>query len=111
MPSLTPRYSTSSRPTEMVWPTDTVPCTASDTPSSPKWFINSWVMGCPPKISQLTCPPAKRISWYISAPGRLVMSIPNAIGSRGSNFFTIARYRRTKAMIIMIRTFQSPVAI
>ena len=97
----------------MDWPACTVPSTASETPISFKCARNSAVISPPPKISQLTWPPAKRISWYISAPGRLVMSMPKAIGSssRGSNFFTIARYSRPKAMTIMIRTFQSPVAI
>ena len=97
----------------MDWPTDTVLRTASETPSSSRCARNSGVMGFPPKNSQLTWPPAKRISWYISAPGRLVMSMPKAMGSssRGSNFLTIARYSRTKETSIMIRTFQSPVAI
>ena len=74
---------------------------------------NSAVTGLPPKISQLTWPPAKRISWYISAPGRLVMSIPKEMGtsSRGSNFFTMARYMRAKEITIMMRTFQSPLAM
>ena len=113
MPSLTPRYSTSMRPTEIVSPTETVLRTASDTPSSSNSAKNSAVMGLPPKKDQLTCPPANRISWYMPAPGRLVISMPKAIGSsrRGSNFFTIARYSRTKEMTIMISTFQSPLAM
>ena len=83
---MTPRYSTSSRP---------------------------MVMDPSPNISQWTCPPSKRASWNISAPGRLVMSMPKAMGSssRGSNFFTIARYSSAKAMIIIMTTFTSPVAI
>ena len=110
MPSLTPRYRTSSRPRLTVLPTAHGASTASATPASDISVRNSCVMGAPPKRSQWTCPPANKISWNMSAPGRLVHSIPNAMGrsSSGSKPFTMARYSRTKEMAIMMRHFQLP---
>ena len=60
--------------------------------------------------SQWMWPPAKKISWNIFAPGRLVMSIPKAMGtsSSGSNFFTMPRYSSTQAMPSMMRQRQLP---
>ena len=62
----------------------------------------------PPKRSQWMWPPAKRISWNISAPGRLVSSMPKAMGtsSSGSNFFRMPRYSSTQAIAIIRRHFQ-----
>ena len=110
MPSFTPKYKMSMSPTEMVSPTLTVASTASVTPAALISERNSAVMGAPPIRSQWMCPPAKRISWYISAPGRLVTSMPKAMGtsSSGSNFFTMPRYSSTQAMTIMMRHFQLP---
>ena len=83
----------SMRPGVMDWPTVAVASTASETSTAASSARNSAVTGAPPMRSQWMCPPAKKISWYISAPGRLVMSMPKAMGtsSRGSNFLTIPR--------------------
>ena len=64
-------------------------------------------------MPQFTWPPAKSSSWYIPAPGRLVISIPKAMGtsSRGSNFFTMARYSRMKEMTSIAKACKFPLAI
>ena len=51
----------------------------------------SCVTTAPWSISHCTWPPAKSTSWNISAPGRLVQSIPKAMGMSNSGskpFFT-----------------------
>ena len=55
-------------------------------------------------------PPAKKISWYMLAPGRLVSSMPKAMVhiSRGSYFLWTPRYSKKQAMAIITRFFQPP---
>ena len=77
-----------------VWDLSLIHILSADTPFASISERNCAVMGSPPNRSQWTCPPANRISWNISAPGRFVTSIPNAMGtsSSGSNFLTCLLY-------------------
>ena len=68
-----------------------------------KTRITSW------QLSPVHMAAGKKVVTDIPAPGRLVNSMPNAIGksSNGSKPFLIAKYSKTQAIAIIIRTLGS----